>query len=72
METMNESMIGEKFRVVPAFTYSKELGKKSIAGKRMTGKCIWVHPKGRFSVLEFKFKNGSVLREAFRPEELHI
>lgn len=28
METTNESLIGEKFRVVPAFTYSKEPSKK--------------------------------------------
>lgn len=72
MEAVNESIIGQKFRVMPAFTYSKEPGKKSMAGKRMTGKCVYVHPNGRFAVLEFAFKSGEVLREAFRPEDLRL
>ena len=72
LETMNESIIGQKFRVMPAFTYSKEPGKKGISGKKMTGTCVYVHPNGRFAVLEFAFKIGEVLREAFRPEDLRL
>lgn len=70
METMNESIIGQKFRIMPAFTYSKEPGKKGISGKKMTGTCVYVHPKGRFAVLEFDTKIGEKLRECFRLEEL--
>ena len=61
-------MIGNKYRVVPVFTCGTEMGK--TAGKRMTGTVVYVHPRGRFAVLEFDTKIGEKLRECFRLEEL--
>lgn len=54
--------VGEKYRVVPDFITYKD----GTAGTRMTGRVIWVHPKGRFAVLEFK----SGVREVFTPDQL--
>lgn len=71
METMNESTIGNKYRVMPSFTYGKDPG-KSNTGKRLTGTVVYVHPNGRYAVLEFKTKSGEKLRECFWSEELHI
>lgn len=36
---------------------------------KLKGKCVWIHPRGRFAVLEFSFRGGTV-RECFRAEEL--
>lgn len=54
--------IGEKYRVRPEFTSSKD----GTSGVRMVGTVTWVHPKGRFAVLEFA---GGV-REVFYPQQL--
>ena len=54
--------VGERYRVVPEFTAYKD----GTAGVRMTGRVVWVHPKGRFAVLAFA---GGV-RECFYPEKL--
>lgn len=62
-------MIGNKYRVMPAFTYNKDPG-KSNTGKMLTGTVVYVHPRGRYAVLAFKTKSGEVLRECFSLEEL--
>lgn len=38
-------------------------------GKTLSGKCVFVHPDGRFVTLEFPVWGG-VIRECFKPEEV--
>lgn len=57
--------IGDKHRVTPLMGHTE----KSIYAVPMLGTIIWIHPKGRFVVLEFECLNGKG-RECFRPEEL--
>lgn len=38
-------------------------------GKTLYGKCVFVHPDGRFVTLEFPVRGG-VIRECFKPEEV--
>lgn len=54
--------VGEKYRVRPEFTSSKD----GTSGVRMVGTVTWVHPKGRFAVLEF----ACGVRECFYPQQL--
>ena len=54
--------VGERYRVVPEFTAYKD----GTAGTRMVGTVVFVHPKGRFAVLEF----GSGVREVFYRDQL--
>lgn len=54
--------IGEKYRVRPEFTSSKD----GTVGEKKVGTVVWVHPKGRFAVLAF----GGGVREVFYPEQL--
>lgn len=61
-------MLGKEFKVRPVFSYSSENNHTNYVPK-IKGKCVWVHPEGRFALLEFRC-GGSVLRECFRPEEL--
>ena len=56
--------VGEWYRVRPVFE-TREDGRKRVR----EGKCVAVHPKGRFAVLEFDGYWGKV-RECFWPEEL--
>lgn len=56
--------IGQKYRIKP--TFSKE--KDGLDGPKV-GKVIYIHPQGRYAVLEYEGPNG-VAREAFNLEEL--
>ena len=38
-------------------------------GETLYGKCVFVHPDGRFVTLEFPVRGG-VIRECFKPEEV--
>ena len=38
-------------------------------GKTLYGKCVFVHPDGRFVTLEFPVRGG-VIGECFNPEEV--
>ena len=51
--------VGEKLRVAPVFA-------KHDGGtpRYMTGKVVYIHPKGRYAVLEFKGVHGKS-REGF-------
>lgn len=51
--------VGQKFRVRPEFSRGP-LGTDSS----QTGKVVYVHPEGRYAVLEFKGVHGKP-REAF-------
>lgn len=57
--------IGEKHRVTPLLGHND----KSIYNVPMVGTIIWIHPKGRFALLEFECLNGKG-RECFYPEAL--
>ena len=54
--------LGEKYRVTPAFSVAKNCERP----RSMVGKVTYIHPRGRFVVLEFD--GGS--RECFPPEQL--
>lgn len=56
--------LGAVYRVRPVFEI-REDGRKRVR----EGKCVAVHPKGRFAVLEFDGVWGKV-RECFWPEEV--
>ena len=58
--------VGKTYRAVPVFTYGND---SALHGQAMRGTCVWVHPKGRFAVLEFRFRSGAV-RECFRAGEI--
>ena len=38
-------------------------------GETLSGKCVFVHPEGRFVTLEFPVRGGAI-RECFKPEEV--
>ena len=56
--------IGQCYRVMPAFS-----GTIIQKGKAQAGKIVYIHPKGRYAVLEFDGVCGRP-RECFWPEEL--
>lgn len=56
--------LGKYYRVKPVFAVEKE-----GAGRFMMGRVIYIHPQGRFAVLEFEGAMGTA-RECFWPEEL--
>lgn len=59
-----EAKIGNKYRVRPAFAKEKETPECY-----MTGKVVYVHPKRRYAVLEFKGVRGNP-RESFFMDQL--
>lgn len=56
--------IGEKFLVKTESVYCEE--KKPNTRKPQVGKVVYVHPRGRFAVLELP----GGLRESYCPEQL--
>ncbi len=56
--------IGQKFRVQPAFCTTEKNG----VGKQW-GTITWIHPEGRFALLEFEGIHGKP-RECFSLFEL--
>lgn len=56
--------IGQKYSVLPAFAKG-EGGQE----RRMTGKVVYIHHKGRYAVLEFKGVHGNA-RESFPLAQL--
>ena len=52
--------VGQKFRVQPAFTK----GPVGMENTSKTGTVVYVHPQGRYAVLEFKGVHGKA-REGF-------
>lgn len=65
--------IGKSYKAEPFFTSLASVNGSPKGGAStrtaMYGKCVFIHPKGRFVTLEFPFKFG-VVRECFRVEEL--
>ena len=58
--------IGESYMVKPAFLTRTCGGSDTEVLK---GRVVYVHPKGRFAVLEFRGFHGTA-RECFWPDEL--
>lgn len=56
--------LNQCYRVKPVFTKMKEGPSVSLVGK-----VVYIHPKGRYVVLEFDGPIGKT-REAFCPEQL--
>ena len=63
-------LIGSTFRVAPCCALPKERFGGSWEAETFPAKCIYVHPQGRYVVLEFPF--DPPLRECFTPKELGI
>lgn len=73
---MNEIKLGHYYKAKPQFTVLADhvggvarCGSGAIQPKLAAGKCVYIHPKGRFVTLEFPVRSG-VLRECFRTEEV--
>lgn len=62
-------IVGRKFRVVPEFMRPK-YESKAESVRPIPGRVIWVHPKGRFAVLQFDFNEP--IRECFTLQELKV
>ena len=63
-------IIGRKFRVPLVSTAPKERAGPAVEIPMATGTCVWVHPKGRYAILEFP-KCGNI-RESYTLKELGI
>ena len=68
--------IGKYYKAKPMFTdMANQIGgvyhegASAVKPKIAVGKCVFIHPKGRFVTLEFPVRGG-VIRECFRPDEL--
>lgn len=62
--------VGDTVTVVPQMLDFNLRNKTAEAPQPMTGTVIYIHPKGRFYVVEFAFRFGYTVREAFdsRPK----
>lgn len=58
--------LNQEYRVRPVFTTCKS-GDVPV---RLPGKVVYIHPKGRYVVLEFNDGAGHTARECFWPEKL--
>lgn len=56
--------LGQKYRVSPAFTKTN-----AEACKSMVGRVVYIHPKGRYAVLEFEGPGGKA-KESFPLDQL--
>lgn len=63
-------IIGRKFRVPMACSSPKDRAGSAFEIPMETGTCVWVHPKGRYALLEFR-KCGNT-REAYTLQELGL
>lgn len=62
-------ILGRKFRVVPEFMRPKQEGKTESV-RPIPGRVVWVHPKGRYALLQFDFSEP--IRECFTLQELGL
>ena len=72
-QSMEGINLGYRYKAKAHFTALKEsCGGVATAGKTAklaVGKCIYIHPAGRFVTLEFPVRHGTI-RECFRPGEI--
>lgn len=62
--------IGDTVRVIPQTLYFNLHNKTAEEPRPMDGTVVYMHPMGRFYVVEFTFKLGYKVRESFdsRPK----
>ena len=58
--------LGERYQVLPAFIANIN---NALTSRTQVGKVVYVHPKGRYAVLEFEGVYGNP-REGYRMDEL--
>lgn len=51
------------------FTFASDNGNAGREAKNYAGRVVYVHPKGRFFVVEFPMRNKATIRVSFRSEE---
>ena len=62
--------VGDKVTRVPnSIEELKTPGSVALVTKPMQGTAVYVHPKGRFHVVEFENRFGEKLRESFEGVE---
>lgn len=62
--------VGDKVTRVPnSIEELREPGSVALVCKPMRGVVVYVHPKGRFHVVEFENARGEKLRESFMGVE---
>lgn len=66
---MNGLNIGMHCLVVPEFAFQEDGHTSPKSKKKHWGTVIYIHPLGRFAVLEFSFPTGKI-RESFQLDEL--
>lgn len=62
--TISMIELNQEYRVKPAFTKTNDENCKS-----MVGRVVYIHPKGRYAVLEFEGAGGKA-RESFPMDQL--
>ena len=50
------------------FTFAPDNGNAGREARNHTGRVVYVHPKGRFFVVEFPMRNKATIRVSFRSE----
>lgn len=56
--------IGQKVQRYPETIYEHD-SKKNAPKRPMTGRVVYIHPKGRFHIVEFELRGGRV-QESFQ------
>ena len=59
--------IGRKVQRYPETIYERD-GEKNTPKRPMTGRVVYIHPKGRFHIVEFELRGGKV-QESFQGVE---
>lgn len=68
---MEKLRTGKAIRGAPEFANLEEGHKSPKCKEKHWGTVIYIHPLGRFAVLEFSFPAGKI-REAFPLDELDL
>lgn len=57
--------VGDKITALPQTLYFNLHDKSPKELRPMTGRVCYIHPRGRFFVLEFQFPGGVLIRKTF-------
>lgn len=66
---MEKLRTGKAILVTPEFAFQEDGHTSLKSKKKHWGTVIYIHPLGRFAVLEFSFPAGKI-RESFQLDEL--
>lgn len=73
---MKDIKLGYHYNAKPMFTaLANQIGgvahngANAVKPRTTVGKCVFIHPRGRFVTLEFSVRGG-IIRECFRPDEV--